>query len=125
MPEATDRSVFEMTRRDDGVIVIRWLPHRVAGAGEAREATTAMTALTGARPAPLLVDARAMGHYDRSAREEFARRSDLALAIALLVDSPLSRMMADFFVATMRSTVPVSVFEDEGEALAWLAGFTT
>ena len=45
------------------------------------------------------------------------------VAIALLVGSPLSRVIGNFFVGLNRSTFPLRLFTSEEEAIAWLRTF--
>lgn len=79
-----------------------------------------MAHLAGRRRSPLLVDARDGGPMDRPARTEFARRGDLVAAVALLVRSPLSRIVANFFLSVARPMAPTPLFDDEAAALDWL-----
>lgn len=82
-----------------------------------------MAQLTGGRRSPLLVDARGIGSMDRPARREFVRRGDLVSAVALVVDTPLSRMMANFFLTVSKPVAPTRLFDDEVYALGWLREF--
>lgn len=83
-----------------------------------------MTELTGRRRSPLLVDTRHGGQQDRPARMEVVRRVDMVSAVALLVSTPLSRMMGNFFVTVNKPVAPTRLFDDEASALAWLQEFT-
>jgi hypothetical protein len=86
-------------------------------------ATAAMAQLTGGRQSPLLVDVREVGPQDRAARNEFARRGDLVSAVALIVGTPLSRMMGNFFLGVSKPMAPTRLFDDEATALIWLREF--
>ena len=114
---------FRMWLRPDGIVQLVWAPGAAMGLDDALAATDAMTQLTGGRRTPLLVDAHDAGPQDRPARTEFARRSDLASAVALLVGTPLSRIMGNFFLSVSRPMAPTRLFDDEASALAWLRGF--
>jgi hypothetical protein len=61
-----------------------------------------------------------LGVQDRDARMEFVRRGDLVKAVALIVDSPLNRMMGQFFINVSRPVVSTRLFENETAAAAWL-----
>ena len=41
-------------------------------------------------------------------------------AIALLAESPVTRMMANFFIGMRRMPVPIQMFTDRSEAVSWL-----
>jgi hypothetical protein len=90
---------------------------------DAIAATDAMAQLTGGRQCPLMVDAHNAGPQDRAARTEFAHRGDLVSAVAVLVATPLSRMMGNFFLAVSKPMAPTRLFDDESTAVAWLREF--
>jgi hypothetical protein len=58
---------------------------------------------------------------DRDARAHFASPDrGLVSAVALWVQSPLSVMLANFFLGVTRPPVPTHLFTDEVKAVAWL-----
>ena len=111
---------FRMWLRPDGIVQLVWVPRALMGLDDALAATAAMSRLTGGRQMPLLVDAHDSGPQDREARLEFTRRGDLVSAVALLVRTPLSRMMGNFFIAVSRPMADTRLFDDEPAAVAWL-----
>ena len=90
---------------------------------DAVTAIEAMSRLTSGRPAPLLADAHEAGSQSRLARAEFVRRGDIATAVAILVLSPLSRMMGNFYLSVNKPTTLTRLFEDEDQAIEWLRGY--
>jgi hypothetical protein len=112
-----------MWLRADGIVQVVWVPGEVLGLDDAVAATESISALTGGRPCPLLVDVRGIGPQDRQARSEFVRRSDLVSAVALIVGTALSRMMSNLLLAVSMPVTPTRLFEDEGPAVDWLSGF--
>lgn len=102
-----------------GVIRFVWMPGGVCDVREAQEGTAALRAAFD-RPLPLLVDMRAMTTLERGAREHYKRDKGGVAAMALLVGSPVTRMMANFFMRTDVDATPTRMFTDEGAALAWL-----
>jgi hypothetical protein len=111
---------FRMWLRADGIVQLVWVPSATMSLDDAVAATDAMTALTGGREHRLLVDAHDAGPQDRPARVEFTRRGDLVSAVALIVNTPLSRMMGNFFITVNKPTTPTRLFEDEDTAVTWL-----
>jgi hypothetical protein len=93
------------------------------GLEDAIAATDAMSKLTGGQRSPLLVDRHDAGPQDRPARMEFVRRGDLVSAVALVVATPLSWMMGNFFLTVSKPMAPTRLFDDEASALAWLQEF--
>ena len=79
-----------------------------------------MIELTGGRRSALLVDLHDSGQQTRDARVAFTRRDDLVSAVALIVGTPLSRIMGNFFLRVNKPPYPVRLFDDETSGLAWL-----
>ncbi len=121
--ERGDGRQFRMWMRPDGVVQLVWATGAVMTLEAARDAIDTMTAITGGRPTPLLVDSHDAGPQLRPARKEFVRRGDLASAVALMVSTPLSRMMGNFFLSVNKPAAPTRLFEDESSAVEWLKGF--
>jgi hypothetical protein len=113
---------FEVSVTDGGVV-------RLDLAADGAEITTrdaeaaidAVASLTAGVRSPLLVDVRSVGPMKRSARRVFAD-SNVASRVALLVGSPVSRMLASFGLGLDRPRhgIPLKVFEDEASARQWL-----
>jgi hypothetical protein len=112
-----------MWLRPDGIVQLVWARRTAMVLEDAIAATEAMAQLTGGRRSPLLVDSHDIGPQDRPARTEFARRGDLVSAVALIVGTPLSRLMANFFLTVSKPVAPTRLFDDEASALAWLQAF--
>lgn len=68
----------------------------------------------------VLVDMRRLGVMDKAARTVFATPNDWAYAVALWASSPLSTVLANFFLGVSRATIPVRMFTREADAVAWL-----
>jgi len=62
---------------------------------------------------------------DREARRYFAgeETAKVESAAALLIESPLSKAIGNFFMGLNKPIVPTRLFTSEAEALAWLKGF--
>ncbi|MDQ3262691.1 MAG: STAS/SEC14 domain-containing protein [Myxococcota bacterium] len=91
---------------------------------DARDALRTTTQVSGGQRVPVLVDSRRLKSQSREARQEFA--SDEAVrvcsAVALLVDSPVSRIIANFFLRQQVQRTPTRLFTDETAAVEWLLG---
>src|ERR1035437_1813108 len=97
---------FRMWLRPDGIVAMVFAPRIATDLADALAAIDAMTQLTGGRRSPLLVDMHGSGPQDRAARAELARRDDVASAVALIVDTPLSRMLGNFFLSVNKPPFP-------------------
>jgi hypothetical protein len=123
-PAEVTSEKFRMWLRPDGIVQLVWNPRVHILDADAKDATAAMARLTGSRRAGLLVNAHNTLSMERSAREEFVQRADLVTAVALVVATPLSRLMGNFFIAVNSPTAPTRLFDDEESALAWLETVT-
>lgn len=90
---------------------------------DAEECVAATFDVAGRRPTPVLVDMRGVLSQTREAREYFVCEETAARlrAVALLVESPLSRLLGNFFLRKTAHRVPTRMFTDERAARAWLA----
>ena len=114
---------FRMWLRPDDIVQMAWLPSVQIDLEDAIAASEAMMELTGGRRSPLLVDLHENGMPTRPARRELARRDDLVSAVALIVGTPLSRTIGNFFLGVNKPQYPTRLFDDEPPALAWLQAF--
>jgi hypothetical protein len=114
---------FRMWLRPDGIVQVVWISRTTALLEDATATLEAMAQLTGGRRSPLLVDMRDTGPQDRATRAEWTSRSDLQSAVALIVGTPLSRMLGNLLLRANKPPFPVRLFDTEAPALAWLQGF--
>ncbi|MDH5606154.1 MAG: hypothetical protein OEY93_04645 [Anaerolineae bacterium] len=75
-------------------------------------------------PRPLLINLDNISQMDRSARSIASREMPrFASATAMVIGSPVSRVLGNLFLGFSRPAIPVQLFEDEVAALAWLRKF--
>jgi hypothetical protein len=114
---------FRMWLRPDGIVVVEWVPKITAFLEDATACLEATAQVTGGRRCPLLVNMLDTGPQDRKTRAEWTRRSDLLSAVALVVSTPLSRVVGNLFLSVSRPPFPVRLFDNEASALTWLKDF--
>ena len=114
---------FRMWLRPDGIVQVVWVSRVTVLLEDATVMLEAMAELTGGRRSPLLVDMRDTGPQDRPTRAEWTSRSDLQSAVALIVGTPLSRMLGNLVLMVDKPQFPVRLFDNEASAVAWLKGF--
>jgi hypothetical protein len=92
---------------------------------DAKENVAAYTRLYGGRPRPLLVCMQNVSATSREARTLYssAATATYVAAVALLVGSPLSRAIGNFFLGLNRSPYPTRLFTSRAEAHTWLLQF--
>ena len=77
------------------------------------------------RKVPVAVDLRGTRSVSREARQYYAKEDGAVetLATALIVDSPVGRIIGNFFIGLHKPKSPVKIFDIETEAVEWLKGF--
>jgi hypothetical protein len=108
----------------DGVIHCVVLPTPTHTVVDAQENTDAVASLLAGRRLPMLLDTRASRGLERDARMHYIRpeAAGEVAALAMLIDSQISRILGNFFVNVNRPPFPLRLFTEEAEALAWLKG---
>jgi hypothetical protein len=108
-----------------GLIRATTLPDSVQTLADAQENMQAITALSKGQPCALLTDMRQIRSQDRAAREYYTRPENAKnlRAVALLIGSPMSRVIANFFLGFNKPIIPTRLFTSEIEAVAWLQEF--
>ena len=86
---------------------------------DACEVLQAIGSLANGRPTPVLVDARTVPSASREARQAFAD-STVPSRVAVLIESPLTRTLANFYIAVSDPSVPTRMFTDLDDTHRWL-----
>ncbi len=89
---------------------------------DARDALRATAELAGGVRRPVLVDAREVKSQSRDARAYFASEeaARVCVAVAILIGSPVSRVLGDFFLRHTTQLVPTRLFTQDEAAVDWL-----
>lgn len=92
---------------------------------DAKEVSAAAVEVSGGKKRPVLVDMAKLKSVSREAQEYHS--ADEAVpdcsAVALIVGSPVSRVIASFFLRFRSVKYPIKLFTSEGDAIEWLKGF--
>lgn len=93
---------------------------------DARENSEVINAFPGPSNFALLIDARPIKSITKEARDHFSMRGrdSRVIAFAILIESPLSTIIGNFFMGLNKPRVPVRLFTNEKKALAWCADFS-
>jgi len=109
--------------RDDGIIQSVSLPNARETLEDAQANVAAEARLSPTQRWLMLADIRAMQSIDHAARAYYSSIQSSVVALALLVESPVSQVIANFFIGLNKPKVPTRLFISEAEAVAWLKGF--
>ena len=112
----------------DGEGIIRTLMHQSDSYGveQAQEHIAAYAKLANGKKVPILADIRRLTTgADREARQFYASEAGAkhTKAVALLVQSDVTRLLANFFFRFHKPAYPSRMFTNEVEAVEWLRGF--
>ena len=92
---------------------------------KARQLSDSIKRITGNKKCPLLVDIRNQRSISREARQFYSSKEfkDNVTAIALIVESAISKVMANFYLGLNKPPYPTRLFTNEDEAIDWLKGY--
>lgn len=114
--------IFDTTLDPRGFILSRVAPLAEINLEHAQQNTKRVQELSGDQVYPILVDIRKIRSISKEARDHFAMRGRKpgVLAIAMLVSSPLSRIIGNFFLGLNQPAVPTRMFSDREMAEQWI-----
>jgi hypothetical protein len=116
----TDKIRF--TLGSDGVLYIECQPNTIMTIKEAKESTEIGSELLNHTPHPLLCDLTNVTKMTQECRKHFSGPEHAAIftKCALIVTSPISRIIGNFFLGANRPIKPTRLFTDRNEGLKWL-----
>lgn len=119
---AIELSLFWTWMGDDGICRTKTKPQAEITIKEAIENSAAVSSFYKDKKFPLLVDARYVKSMAKEARKHFSTngRTTRINSMAIMVRSPLSRVIGNFFMGLNKPLVPARLFDDEEEAVKWL-----
>jgi hypothetical protein len=126
IPMETAEVVTTRTARiwlaEDGIMRYETLPDAEDSLADIQTGVAAVWQLSGQAPVPLLVDLAGSRAISREARAYLS--SDAAArttcGVALLANSPVSRIIGTFFFTINRPPFPLRLFTSKTQALDWL-----
>ncbi len=106
----------------DGIARTVVKPDIEVGLKEAQENTEAVSSLYTGKKFPLLIDSRNIKYITKEARDHFSvrNRETVVTSFGILIYSPLSRIIGNFFMGLNKPAVPAKLFTSEEEAIHWL-----
>lgn len=106
----------------DGVVIVRIREGTRAVPRDIDDMLAAAEAVCEGKKHPWIVDIRGSRSISREARVMLAgeRAARITISTALIVASPVSRVIGSFFIGLNRTPFPTRVFTSEKQALTWL-----
>jgi hypothetical protein len=117
--------VAKISLGEDGIVRVIHVPGAEVTLQDAQETMSAYLKLNSGKRLPLLVDTKTLKSISREARHFYAgeEAAACASAVALVVGTPVSKVLANFYLGLSNPHLPSRLFSDEAEGLAWLKGF--
>jgi hypothetical protein len=110
---------------DEGILRGEASPGAEQGIDEARAQVACQRKMIDGKARPFLMDIRGARALSREARAFYAspEAAEVFSATALLVGSPVSRALGNFFLGLNKTSMPTRLFASTDEALEWLRTF--
>jgi hypothetical protein len=117
--------VTEVWVEADGIARVIHVPGAEVTLEDAKETMAAYLKLNQGRRMPLFVDTKAMKSMSRETRKYYAgeEAAKVASAAAIIVGTPASRVLGNFYLGLSNPHLPSRLFSSEEEALEWLKGY--
>ena len=119
--EVQECSGYYTWMEDDGICRTKVKENQIITIREAMENSEIVKRYDEGKKYPLIVDARGIKFMTREAREYLSikDRPSPVCAIAIIVGSPLSIVIGNFFIGLNKSSVPNKLFSTYPKALKW------
>jgi hypothetical protein len=126
-PEKIHLRTFVTWYGNDGICYTTVNPNAVVNLEDAQQNSEAIKKISGKEVYPLLVNLTEINSISKEARDHFSMRGRTpgVKAIGMLIKSPVSRIIGNFFLGLNKPTVPTQLFTDETKAIAWLKQFSS
>jgi hypothetical protein len=73
---------------------------------------------------PLITDIRGVSFFAKSARDYFANEGTyLIKCVAVIVGTPVSKLIANFYISASKPVIPTKIFTDKKAALQYVKPF--
>jgi len=110
---------------EDGIVRANYFPNAEETLADAKESIATVVKVSKRKKCPVLVDSRNLKSITREARAYYAGEENAKVvnSTALLIDSPISKIIGNFFMNFNKPKFPTRLFTSETEAIEWLKGF--
>ena len=110
---------------DDGIVRYESHPGSEESLEDAQENVKAGASLSGGMKRPILINSRGIKSLRREARMYYAGEENAkhTIAAAIVISSPVARVIANFFMGLNKTKFPTRLFTSEEMAIAWLKEF--
>lgn len=116
----TDKITFK--RGDDNILYIECLPKTIMTIDEGYLSTEKASELIQGEPIPMLCDLTNVVKMSQDCRKHFSgpEHAKVFSKCALLITSPISRIIGNFFLGANKPLKPTRLFTSKNDAIKWL-----
>lgn len=113
---------IKFTLRPEGIVQIECEPNTIMTLELGRYSTLKIGELINGNPKPLLCDLTNVVKMSQDCRKYFAGKEHAAVftKCALIVTSPFSKIIGNFFLGANKPIKPTRLFNDADQGLMWL-----
>ena len=92
---------------------------------EGKENIKAILEITEGKRSPVLVDITKSKGITKECRQYYSSEevANVQSAVAMIVDSAFTKMIANFFIGLNKTLFPLKMFTNKEEAISWLSEF--
>jgi len=111
---------------EDGIVrSVSTRPQYKLMLAETKEILSAILKVSNGKKRPYCADSSDIRYADRESREYAASEefAEAITAMAILIGSPVSKIIGNFFLNINKPKFPTRLFISETEAIEWLKGF--
>jgi hypothetical protein len=106
---------------EDGVLFFIYKPGTNMNLEAARQVVKDRLEVQNGKSYPVFCDMRGVRDSDKPARDYLAKEgSSLVRAVAVLTDSPVTKIMLNFYLTISKPLIPTKMFTDRSQALQYL-----
>jgi len=111
---------------ENGIVFFVYKPNTVIDHEAAKKIVADRIQFQNKADFPVYCDIRGLKSADKAARDYLAKEgSSFTKGVAVLVDSPMSKIIGNFYMGLNRPTTPTRLFTNGDEALKYLQQFTS
>jgi len=109
----------------DGIVRSTYSPKAEETLAEAKENIATVLKISQGKKYPVLVDYGNVKSVTREARAYYAgeEAAKVVNATAILISSPVGKIIANFLLSLNKPKYPIRMFTSETDAIEWLNGF--
>lgn len=110
---------------EDGIVRIIHVPGAEVTLEDAKETMASYLKINQGKRRPLFIDTKMMKSMTRETRQYYsgAEAAKVAGAAAIIVGTPVSQVLGNFYIGLSNPYLPSRLFSSEDEALEWLKGY--